>query len=72
MIEQGNGGAIVMMSSLLSSIASHGRSVYCCTKAALDQLTRCLALELGPHKVCADSLKYTVYELFDVSHLPIN
>ena len=51
MIERGNGGSIVMMSSMLARRSMEIRSVYCCTKAALDQLTQCLALELGPHKV---------------------
>ena len=51
MVERGTGGAVVMMSSIFGLVASETRSVYCCTKAALDQLTRCLALELGPHKV---------------------
>ena len=51
MIERGNGGSIVMMSSYLAFRAMEIRSVYCCTKAALDQLTRSLAMELGPHKV---------------------
>ena len=51
MIKRGNGGSIVMMSSILGAQAFELISVYCCTKAALDQLTRCLALELGPYKV---------------------
>ena len=51
MVNRGRGGAIVMISSILSYKAYDTDSVYCCTKAALDQLTRCLALELGPHKV---------------------
>ena len=40
-----------MMSSMLGMRAMEVRSVYCCTKAAIDQLTRNLALELGPYKV---------------------
>ena len=51
MIDQGKGGAIVMVSSILSSVASQARSGNCCSKAALDQLARCLALELGPYQV---------------------
>ena len=50
MVDRGKGGSIVMMSSVFGLVASETRSVYCCTKAALDQLTRCLAVELGPHK----------------------
>ena len=51
MIERGSGGAIVMLSSLSSTIAVNNQPVYTTTKAAMDQLTRCLAIELGPHKV---------------------
>ena len=51
MVDRGNGGAIVMISSLLSFRAADKSSIYDCSKAALDQFTRCLALELGPHKV---------------------
>ena len=55
MVERGNGGAIVMVSSVsgLRGVLDH--SVYCSSKGALDQLTRCLALELGPHKVSSDA-----------------
>ena len=51
MVERGNGGAIIMMSSIFGMGPYEGWSVYCCTKTAMIQLTRCLALELGPHKV---------------------
>lgn len=60
MIERGRGGAIVMMSSMLALRAMEMRSVYCCTKAAIDQLTRSLALELGPHKIRVNSVNPTV------------
>lgn len=60
MIERGKGGAIVMMSSMLGMRAMEIRSVYCCTKAAIDQLTRNLALELGPHKIRVNSVNPTV------------
>ena len=59
MIERGKGGAIVMMSSIAGMKGIGYHSIYCTTKGALDQLTRCLALELGPHKVlfvCVDAL----------------
>lgn len=51
MIERGSGGAIVMLSSLSSTIAVNNQPIYTTTKAAMDQLTRCLAIELGPHKI---------------------
>ena len=51
MVERGEGGNIVMMSSIASLKGYGDWSVYCCSKAAIDQLTRCLALELGKYKV---------------------
>lgn len=45
------GGAIVMISSLAGERAIHGRPGYDASKAALDGLTRAMALELAPHGV---------------------
>lgn len=51
MVERGNGGAFVMVSSVASYRACDGHAVYCGTKSAMDQLARCVAVELDPHKV---------------------
>ena len=56
MVDRGKGGSIVMVSSQSSIRAIDGHSVYCSSKAALDQLARCLALELGPHKVTVNDI----------------
>jgi NAD(P)-dependent dehydrogenase (short-subunit alcohol dehydrogenase family) len=45
------GGAIVNVSSTLSERAAEFTSVYAATKAALNSLTRGLALELAPHGI---------------------
>lgn len=50
MIGQG-GGRIVNMGSQAGSVALPGESVYCMTKAAIDHLTKCLAVEWGPHGI---------------------
>lgn len=60
MIARGEGGTIVNISSVTAMKAFAGRSVYCCTKAAMDQLTRSLAQELGPHKIRVNSVNPTV------------
>ena len=52
MVERGQGGVIVNMSSVAGLRAVHDHTIYCSTKGALDMLTRTMALELGPHKVC--------------------
>lgn len=44
-------GSIVNVSSQASAAALRDHSVYCSTKAAVDGLTRVMALELGPHQV---------------------
>jgi len=48
MIARGGGGAIVNVSSQSSMRALPDHTVYCTSKGALDQLTRMMALELGP------------------------
>jgi NAD(P)-dependent dehydrogenase (short-subunit alcohol dehydrogenase family) len=50
-IEAGLPGAIVNISSISGQIGSAGRSAYGASKAALDQLTRIMATELGPHGI---------------------
>lgn len=44
------GSCIVNVSSLAAMIGIHGHSVYSATKAAVDSLTKSLALELGDSK----------------------
>uniref|UniRef100_A0A1A9ULH3 Ketoreductase domain-containing protein n=1 Tax=Glossina austeni TaxID=7395 RepID=A0A1A9ULH3_GLOAU len=55
-----DGGSIVMVSSLAASRSFHGHAAYSATKAALDSLTRSLALELGPRKIRVNSVNPTV------------
>lgn len=52
--------SVVMVSSLASPRSFDGHSVYSATKAALDSLTRSLALELGPRKIRVNSVNPTV------------
>ncbi|XP_020715504.1 uncharacterized protein LOC101451153 [Ceratitis capitata] len=44
-------GNIVNVSSVTGLRAFPGLSTYCASKAALDHFTRCIALDLAPHKV---------------------
>lgn len=48
---RGRGGAIVNVSSTLSERAAPLTTVYAATKAALNALTKSLALELAPHRI---------------------
>ncbi|KAK7476759.1 hypothetical protein BaRGS_00031986 [Batillaria attramentaria] len=56
MVERGTGGAIVNMSSYVSRIGYPGLAAYASTKAAVDELTRAMAVELGPKKIRVNSV----------------
>ncbi|GAA2210653.1 D-threitol dehydrogenase [Nonomuraea monospora] len=58
MIEQGH-GTIVNVGSQAGEVALPGESVYCMTKAAIAHLTRCLAVEWGPHGVTVNNVAPT-------------
>ncbi|CAI9739888.1 L-xylulose reductase-like [Octopus vulgaris] len=53
-------GSIVNISSEVSRMALKNHGVYCCTKGALDALTRSMALELGPHGIRVNCVNPTV------------
>ncbi|ODM92023.1 Carbonyl reductase [NADPH] 2 [Orchesella cincta] len=56
MIERGEGGSIVNISSINAQRPALGIGLYSCTKAALDMLTKSLAMELGHHKIRVNSV----------------
>jgi L-xylulose reductase len=60
MIERGRGGAIVNISSQASMVGLADHAAYCASKGALDQLTRVIALELGPHRIRVNAVNPTV------------
>ena len=60
MIRQGRGGAIVNVSSQASLVALTGHISYGSSKAALDNITRVSALELGGHGIRVNSVNPTV------------
>ena len=55
MIAQG-GGKIVNLSSVTGVMGFKTFSVYCASKAAINYLTRALALELGPHNIAVNAI----------------
>ena len=59
MIRQGGGGRIVNLSSQAGFIALPTESVYCMTKAAIAHLTKCLAVEWGPHGINVNAVAPT-------------
>jgi 3-oxoacyl-[acyl-carrier protein] reductase len=51
-----DGGSVVNISSVVSTLAPATSSVYSSTKAAVDTITKTLAKELGPRKIRVNSI----------------
>jgi NAD(P)-dependent dehydrogenase (short-subunit alcohol dehydrogenase family) len=62
MLESGEGGAIVNVSSQMGHVGAAGRSVYCTTKHAVEGMTKALALELAQHGIRVNSVAPTFVE----------
>ncbi len=60
MVRLGHGGSIVNVSSQASLVALPGHISYGSSKAALDNITRVSALELGKYKIRVNSVNPTV------------
>ncbi len=52
-------GRIINLSSQAGFVALPGESVYCMTKAAIAHLTKCLAVEWGPHGITVNAVAPT-------------
>ena len=55
-VAQGDGGRIVISSSVTGSRAIQNLSAYAVTKAALQHMATVLALELGPHGITVNAI----------------
>jgi NAD(P)-dependent dehydrogenase (short-subunit alcohol dehydrogenase family) len=58
MIEQ-KSGRIINISSQAGTVTLLGESIYCMTKAAINHLTRCLAMEWARHNINVNSVSPT-------------
>jgi len=56
LIEQGDGGAVVNVSSIMGRQGLHERAPYCAAKAGVDNLTRTLAVEWAEHGIHVNAL----------------
>ena len=55
-IASGKPGAIINMSSILAAKTMTGTAAYSTAKAAISQMTRSMALELGPHGIRVNAI----------------
>lgn len=62
MVEAGEGGCIVNITSQMGHVGAPDRSVYCATKHALEGLTKALAVELARHGIRINSVAPTFVE----------
>ena len=60
MIRRGCKGAIVNVSSVAAEFGIPDHTAYCASKAALDAMTKVMAVELGPHGIRVNSVNPTV------------
>ena len=60
MIERGVAGSIVNVSSMSAFQALPNHAAYAASKAGLDQLSKVMAVELGPHGIRVNSINPTV------------
>lgn len=61
MIEQGNGGRVILLSSQRGVRGLANYSAYCPSKAAIDLLTKTLAIEWGPHRINVNAIAANVF-----------
>jgi len=57
MIESGEGGSVVAVSSMQAAQAAPMFAAYCAAKAGLEMLVRCAAEELGGHRVRVNAVR---------------
>lgn len=62
MIASGRGGVIVLTASICGHFAGNQLAHYCASKAAVLMLGRCLAAELGPHRIRVNTVSPGVVE----------
>ena len=65
MMGQDQGGRIINVSSVAADSALAKRAAYCASKAGVNLLTRCLALEWAPHNILVNAVAptFTITEM---------
>lgn len=62
MLEGGNGGAIINLTSQMGHVGASNRTVYCASKHALEGFSKALAVELAPRGIRVNSVAPTFVE----------
>ncbi|WP_159714304.1 SDR family NAD(P)-dependent oxidoreductase [Geminicoccus flavidas] len=62
LLDAGKPGSIINVSSQMGHVGGRGRTVYCASKAALEGLTKAMALDLGPHGIRVNTICPTFIE----------
>jgi NAD(P)-dependent dehydrogenase (short-subunit alcohol dehydrogenase family) len=62
LIEAGQPGSIINISSQMGHVGGARRTVYCATKHAMEGFTKAMAIELAPHRIRVNSLAPTFIE----------
>lgn len=60
--EMSAGGSVINVSSQMGHVGAKNRSLYCASKAAVEGMTRAMAVELGPRGIRVNSLCPTFIE----------
>jgi len=56
MVATGTKGSIVNISSQMGHVGAPNRTIYCCSKWAIEGLTKAMALDLAPHGIRVNTL----------------
>jgi NAD(P)-dependent dehydrogenase (short-subunit alcohol dehydrogenase family) len=62
LVETKKPGSIIHISSQMGHVGGPRRTVYCASKAAIEGLTKAMAVELGPHGIRVNALAPTFIE----------
>ena len=62
MIASANGGSIIHMSSQMAHVGGARRTIYCASKAALEGLSKAMAIDLAPHRIRVNTICPTFIE----------
>ncbi|MGE0853523.1 MAG: SDR family NAD(P)-dependent oxidoreductase [Hyphomicrobiaceae bacterium] len=62
LIEAGESGSIINISSQMGHVGAAGRTVYCASKHAMEGFTKAMAVELAPHGIRVNTVGPTFLE----------